>query len=236
MDVAPVEVDRMIIAVAETYDVIVSIPEDMSYEFKATTEDRTKSTSLWLGSGMKMSAPILPHLNYFEGMKMMNSMMKMNGTMDDMGMKMQNQIMDMNAVMYPELNPGTSTQKQPDTTTMVGMDMSSPATQKLITMNYSRLRSIVKTSLPDSPTKFLRFDLTGNMSRYVWSIDNKTVSETDKILIRKGENVRIVLYNGTMMRHPISPARSFFPGIERSGRICPFEKYTGYYADGNRYP
>jgi len=35
-DVEPVEVDRLIIALAETYDVIVTIPEDMQYEFLAT--------------------------------------------------------------------------------------------------------------------------------------------------------------------------------------------------------
>jgi FtsP/CotA-like multicopper oxidase with cupredoxin domain len=47
-DVEPVEVDRLIIAVSETYDIVVTIPEnDMSYEFLATAEDRTKSTSLW---------------------------------------------------------------------------------------------------------------------------------------------------------------------------------------------
>ena len=45
----------------------------------------------------------ITELKYFEGMKMMNSMMKMNGTMDDMGMEMSNQTMDMNNVMYPEL-------------------------------------------------------------------------------------------------------------------------------------
>ena len=84
-DVVPVDVDRMMIAVAETYDVIVTIPEDMSYEYKATSEDRTKSTSLWLGDGMKMPTATLPKLKYFEGMKMMNGMMKMNGDLDDMG-------------------------------------------------------------------------------------------------------------------------------------------------------
>jgi FtsP/CotA-like multicopper oxidase with cupredoxin domain len=36
-DVEPVEVDRLIIAVSETYDVIVSIPADgFSHEFLAT--------------------------------------------------------------------------------------------------------------------------------------------------------------------------------------------------------
>ena len=34
---------------------------------------------------MKMTAPTLPHLKYFEGMKMMNDMMKMNGDMKPMG-------------------------------------------------------------------------------------------------------------------------------------------------------
>ena len=75
----------------------------MSYEFRATPEDRTRATSLWLGSGMKMPAPVLPRLKYFEGMKMMNDMMKTNGTMKDMGMKMSLQQMDMNKVMYPGL-------------------------------------------------------------------------------------------------------------------------------------
>ena len=42
-DVVPVEVDRLIIGVSETYDVIVTIPENMSYEFRATAEDRTKA-------------------------------------------------------------------------------------------------------------------------------------------------------------------------------------------------
>jgi FtsP/CotA-like multicopper oxidase with cupredoxin domain len=42
-DVEPVEVDRLIIAVSETYDIIVTIPENgVAYEFLATTEDRTQ--------------------------------------------------------------------------------------------------------------------------------------------------------------------------------------------------
>ena len=66
------------------------------------------------------------------------------------------------------------------------------------------LKSPTKTTLPkDAPIKELRFELTGNMNRYVWSLDNKVVSETDKILIKKGENIRIILYNGSMMRHPM---------------------------------
>ena len=43
------------------------------------------------------------------------------------------------------------------------------------------------------PTKDLHFVLEGNMNRYIWTINNKTVNESDKILIKKGENVRIIL-------------------------------------------
>src|SRR5688572_28875440 len=103
-DVEPVEVDRLLIAVSETYDVVVTVPDNMSYEFLITPEDRTKSASLWLGSGMKMPAQKLPKLKYFAGMKMMNDMMDTNGNMVEMeGMHMQNQVMDMNTVMYPEI-------------------------------------------------------------------------------------------------------------------------------------
>lgn len=76
-DVEPVEVDRLIIAAAETYDVVVSIPDNKSYEFLVTPEDRTSSASIWLGSGGKVPAEKLPKLKYFAGMKMMNGMMDM---------------------------------------------------------------------------------------------------------------------------------------------------------------
>ncbi len=244
-DVVPVEVDRLIMGVSETYDVIVTIPENMSYEFRATSEDRTGHSSLWLGSGMKMPAPTLPTLKYFAGMKMMNDMMKMNGDMKPMeGMDMTNQTMDMNTVMYPEITgyedgknhnnknemPGM---KMPDTnksdTTgsiikedgMAGMDMGNSS--DIVTLNYGMLRSPVKTTLRDGPTKVLRFNLTGNMNRYVWTINNKTISESDKILIKKGENVKIILYNNTMMRHPMHLHGHFFRLINEYGEYSPLK-------------
>jgi CopA family copper-resistance protein len=208
-DVEPVEVDRLIIAVSETYDVIVTIPDNMSYEFLVTPEDRTKSASLWLGSGMKMPAQKLPKLKYFAGMKMMNEMMSMNGDLMPMGMKMSNQIMDMNTVMYPEVTGEEKSKKENEKDTMQGMNMAPSLSERaggeadIVTLNYTMLKATEKTTLSQAPVKELKFDLTGNMNRYVWSLDNKVVSESDKILIRKGENVRIILYNNSMMRHPM---------------------------------
>ena len=52
-DVEPVAVDRLIISVSETYDIIVTIPaENTAFEFLATTEDRTISASLYIGNGI----------------------------------------------------------------------------------------------------------------------------------------------------------------------------------------
>jgi CopA family copper-resistance protein len=205
-DVEPVEVDRLIIAVSETYDVVVTIPaENTAFEFLATTEDRTNSASFYIGNGIKQLVMPQPRLKYFEGMKMMNGMMKMNGDLDDMGMRMSLNQMDMNVVMYPEIT-GEAKKKTADK--MQGMDMenqyNSNALSDIVTLNYAMLKSPAKTNLPkDAPVKELKFELTGNMNRYVWSLDNKVVSEADKILIKKGENIRIILYNGSMMRHPM---------------------------------
>jgi CopA family copper-resistance protein len=243
-DVQPVEVDRLIIAPAETYDVIVTIPKNMSYEFLATAEDRTKSTSLWLGEGMKMPAKPLGKLKYFEGMKMMNGMMKMNGDMEPMGMQMSNQQMDMNTVMYPEIT-GTdygrkknavvesesnrSTQgheghnmQSANSNSISGMNMSSDNAD-IVTLNYGMLKATEVTTLPTGPLKEMRFELTGNMNRYVWTIDNKTVSESDKILIKKGENVRIVIYNNSMMRHPMHLHGHDFRVLNGQGKYAPLK-------------
>ncbi|WP_395048118.1 multicopper oxidase family protein, partial [Flavobacterium sp.] len=205
-DVEPVEVDRLIVAVSETYDIIVTIPADKTaYEFLVTSEDRTKSASLYIGDGIKQLTSTLPKLKYFEGMKMMNDMMKMNGDLDDMGMQMSYNQMDMNVVMYPEITgeAKNKSDKMGDMK-MTEDDYNSNKLSDIVTLNYAMLKSPTKTTLPkDAPIRELKFELTGNMNRYVWSLDNKVVSETDKILIKKGENVSITLYNNSMMRHPM---------------------------------
>lgn len=228
-DVEPIEVDRLIIAVSETYDVVVTIPEDKkSFAFLATAEDRTGSASLFLGEGTKQPVSHLPKLKYFEGMKMMNEMMKMNGEMNDMGMKMSLNKMDMNAVMYPEISgeeEGTKTEDH-SMHNMEGMKMSGDSTEtgEITTLNYGMLKSPTITTLPkDAPVKELRFELSGNMNRYVWSLDNKVISETDKILIKKGENVRIVLYNGSMMRHPMHLHGHDFRILNEHGDYSPLK-------------
>jgi CopA family copper-resistance protein len=233
-DVEPVEVDRLIVAVSETYDIIVTIPADKtSYEFLATPEDRTKSTSLYIGDGIKQLVTPLPKLKYFDGMKMMNGMMKINGDLDDMGMSMSYNQMDMNVVMYPEIT-GESRKLKVESQKEMKMpvrpsggtedDYKSNKLSDIVTLNYAMLKSPTKTTLPkDAPIRELKFELTGNMNRYVWSLNNKVVSETDKILIKKGENVRITIYNGSMMRHPMHLHGHDFRIINGQGDYAPLK-------------
>ncbi|OYD42680.1 multicopper oxidase domain-containing protein [Sphingobacterium cellulitidis] len=239
-DVEPIEVDRLIIAVSETYDVVVTIPEDnKAFEFMATTEDRTQSASYFIGNGQKQYVGNMPGLKYFEGMKMMNDMMKMNGDLDDMGMAMSLQQMDMNVVMYPEIT-GEEKKKSKkeirDNHTKHGHHNHSLNTEddpnryngnalsNIVTLNYAMLKSPRITELPkDAPVKELKFTLTGNMNRYVWSMDNRILAETDKISVKKGEILRLVLYNNSMMRHPMHLHGFDFRIINGQGDYAPLK-------------
>lgn len=220
-DVEQVEVDRLIIAVSETYDIVVTVPEkNKSFAFQATSEDRINHSLLYIGEGEKQPMAPLPRLKYFEGMKMMNSMMKMNGDLDDMGMNMSLNQMDMNVVMYPEITGPSNAQVKENSANQYN----SNALSDIVTLNYSMLKSPHNTSLPKgAPVKELKFELTGNMNRYVWSMDNKVVSEADKILIKKGENVRMIIYNGSMMRHPMHLHGHDFRVLNGQGENAPLK-------------
>lgn len=211
-DVKPVEVDRLLIAVSETYDIVVTVPNDgKAYEFMATTEDRTNSAGIFIGNGERKVIAPMRRLKYFEGMQMMNGMMKMDGNLDDMGMQMSLNQMDMNVVMYPEITGGkdeTSKGKvsghQMDPTDSDPNRYNANALGSLVTLNYDMLSSPYNTTLKtDAPVKEMKFVLTGNMNRYVWSMDNKVLSEADKIPVKKGDILRITLHNNSMMRHPM---------------------------------
>lgn len=228
-DVEPVEVDRLIIAVSETYDVIVNIPENgVAYELMATTEDRTQSASYFIGNGVKQLIAPLPRLKYFEGMKMMNGMMKMNGDLDDMGMKMSLNQMDMNVVMYPEIT-GENTKMEDHSQHGMNMDKdqnryNANALSDIVTLNYAMLKSPYNTTLSkDALVKDLKFSLTGNMNRYVWSMDNKVLSESDKIPVKKGEILRIAIYNNSMMRHPMHLHGFDFRVLNGKGKNAPLK-------------
>ena len=243
LPIQPVEVDKMLIAIAETYDVEIKIPDDgMAYEFRATAQDISGHASLFTGEGMKMKAPDLPKFDYFAMMREMNSMtgMKMGdmkGMTDvppdrdikrggeknkghGMGtMKMDMPIKDsssMNKKMNSSMMPMDKSKKSMD-----GIDM---GTTDEKVFSYDMLRSLKATTLKkDRPVREIKLTLTGNMLRYLWSFDNKTLSQSDIITIRKGENVRMVLVNNTMMEHPLHLHGHFFRLLNEQGEYSPLK-------------
>ncbi|UPL51263.1 multicopper oxidase domain-containing protein [Hymenobacter sublimis] len=112
---------------------------------------------------------------------------------------------------------------------MAGMDMGGMAGMSGMggsagDFNYNLLRALNPTTL-DSTKQWreINLTLTGNMLRYVWSFDNKTLSQADKIPIRRGENVRMTFTNTTMMRHPLHLHGHFFRLVNAQGAYSPMK-------------
>lgn len=78
LDVVPVKHNKTFIAVAETYDFIVTIPNDGKLEFRATAQDGSGSASAFLGNGDVLKADDVPKPNKIAMMQQMAKMdMKM---------------------------------------------------------------------------------------------------------------------------------------------------------------
>jgi FtsP/CotA-like multicopper oxidase with cupredoxin domain len=89
---------------------------------------------------------------------------------------------------------------------MEGMDLFSE-------YNYDYLRSPVKTNYSaDAPVKEILLNLTGNMQRYIWSMNGVPLAETDKIKIEGGQVTTIL-----MMHHPMHLHGHFFRVINENG-------------------
>lgn len=67
-DIHPVSQKRFLIGVAETYDVIISLPTPGSFEFRSTAHDGSGHSSVWIGSGKRIMASDIPKPNLYHSM------------------------------------------------------------------------------------------------------------------------------------------------------------------------
>jgi CopA family copper-resistance protein len=75
------------------------------------------------------------------------------------------------------------------------------------------MRDLVRAEAPDDtrePTREIDLRLTGNMARYIWSLNGKRYGEAEPIVLNYGERVRITFHNETMMAHPMHLHGLFF--------------------------
>jgi len=68
---------------------------------------------------------------------------------------------------------------------------------------YNDLRAV--TAYPDyrAPDREIEIRLTGNMERYIWTLNDQKFADAEPIRLKYGERVRLKLTNTTMMTHPI---------------------------------
>ena len=70
-------------------------------------------------------------------------------------------------------------------------------------LTYSQIYNLYPTPDPREPTREISLHLTGNMSRYMWSLNGIRFADAESLILKYGERVRVNLVNDTMMTHPI---------------------------------
>jgi FtsP/CotA-like multicopper oxidase with cupredoxin domain len=70
-------------------------------------------------------------------------------------------------------------------------------------LRYTDLRALKRGDDRRPPSREMTLHLTGNMQRFIWGFDGKKFSEAEPIHLARGERVRFVLINDSMMEHPI---------------------------------
>ena len=273
LDIVPVDRNKTFIGIAETYDFIVTIPENKKIEFRITAQDGSGTASAFFGSGEVLPAEILPKPDKISMMKKMAKMdMKMGAhalkyqpkkderykmlkeygmqadKMGNMNMekstmkKMEGEAIQMNHEKKVTLKKDTG---KMDHTNMEANKMDNNHDMKSMNMpknekpmenmemggmdlyseyNYDYLKSIEKTAYNKNlPVKEILLNLTGNMNRYIWSMNGVPLAETEKIKIKKGEVTRVTLNNLTMMHHPMHLHGHFFRVLNKNGEFSPLK-------------
>jgi CopA family copper-resistance protein len=70
-------------------------------------------------------------------------------------------------------------------------------------LTYADLRNLHSTAHDREPDRELELHLTGNMGRYMWSINGVKHSDAEPLRFHMGERLRITFVNDTMMNHPM---------------------------------
>ena len=245
IDVEPISKSRFLFGIAETYDVIVTIPEG-TVEITATAQDGSGDTSLRIGQGTLYPAERIDRPDKVEMMKQMAKMdMKMGAPsmvgnkkkntpkvlMQKYGMKMDMKDGQMNMNDNMSMKDGAMNDKMNmddhmnHNDQMMQKDTSSfDYNTRKTYFNYDFLKAKENTTYKaDLPVNDILLNLTGNMQRYVWSMNGVPLSETDKIKIKGGEVTRITLNNLTMMHHPMHLHGHYFRVINENGERSPLK-------------
>jgi len=245
LDVVPVKRNKTFIGIAEAYDFIVTIPENGKIEFKITAQDGSGTASAFLGNGEVLKAPnVMKPDKIGMMMKMAKMDMKMGAhalkykPKKDERFKMKSeygmQMNDSNKMTMPKdstknkmemkMKKGMEGMEGMEENNKMAEDMKMSGMDMFSEYNYDYLKSPKKTNYgKDVPVKEILLNLTGNMQRYIWSMNGVPLSETDKIKIKGNQVTRIILNNLTMMHHPMHLHGHFFRVLNKNGEYSPLK-------------
>jgi FtsP/CotA-like multicopper oxidase with cupredoxin domain len=206
--VRPVTVEEFQIGNAETYDVIVTPTEDRAYTLVAESIDRSGMARATLAPRLRMVAAVPPLRK------------RPTLTMKDMGMggmdhgahggaAMNHDMRDKSKVAFPVGVGVDMVAPMPvDRTGEPGLGLEDVG-HKVLT--YRDLVSSDPNPDKRAPTRTVEVHLTGNMERFMWSLDGKKFSENpEPIRFERNERVRITMINDSMMTHPMHLHGHFF--------------------------
>jgi FtsP/CotA-like multicopper oxidase with cupredoxin domain len=93
-------------------------------------------------------------------------------------------------------------------------------------LTYKELVALTPNKDQRPPTRRLDIHLTGNMERFMWSMDGKKLSEApEPYRLARNERVRMRLINDTMMTHPMHIHGHFWQLVNGQGEFQP-SKHT----------
>lgn len=229
--VEPVSVDEFRIGVAETYDVLVEPDTDMAYAIYAQAMDRSGYAcgALTAHADMKPEIPELEEPPLLSMMDMgMAHDMRGQQEMDHSSHQMDHSKMAHDGHQMseqPSMGQGPAglgsdlPVKHADTESGPHIDMKAESPQyrlddpgvglreraanNIKVLTYADLKHRDQTPDPREPDRELQLHLTGNMNRYMWSIDGVAHNDAEPLRFHYGERLRITFINDTMMNHPM---------------------------------
>ena len=217
-NVQPVKVDEFRIAVAETYDVIVRPKEDKAYTIFAESMGRSGFARGTLAPRegevgadvVKREPPLLtmadmPHGTMsgmdhgsMEGMEGMD-----HGTMSDDESTMEGMDHSSMKGMDHSGHNMAGMGKSADPFYAPGSGIAPTAANGGRFLSYADLKTQKPLYEHREATREIELRLTGNMERYMWSINGVKYGDADPIRLKYGERVRFTFVNETMMAHPM---------------------------------
>ncbi len=218
--VKPVSIEEFRIGVAETFDVIVEPENNKAYAIFAQSIDRsgyamgslTPKTSMLAKAPAMDPNPVLTHtdmgmdmgqMDHGDGMKCASGMM-----MSSKKMLEKDKYAKMESQRYPITKLPMKRGLQTDMMAILpkyrlddpGVGLRNNG-RKVLT--YADLKNRYSTRKARKPDREIILHLTGNMERYMWSINGIKYADAKPLEFYYGERIRITFINDTMMNHPM---------------------------------